>query len=489
MGTMKCPAAGRQPTRRRFLAGTGLTLASALTASACGSSESGGSESTTLSYVEIPDPSPIRDLIDEQMEVFQDANSTIELDYSFTAMQQYVTAIELLYRQKKPPDVFRVHGTKLAQTAPGRGWLHPLDEFLSDEFTSRFPDGTFDAPNSSTDYDGKVYGIPLEHPAWQAVRVFYYNPELLSKYGYDGPPTTWSEFEEMAVAITEKGKSEQVYGYAMAGALVATALFPVQRTAGPQGINPYGVDLRTGKSGFADDSLVDAVDMHSRLAKSMMPGWETMLDPDVRTNFAKGKVAMFISAWWHSRELERLNPELPFEVGPLPVPDAGRGGYEPWGLPNMYWVMSSKTAKPKEAWKLLDFMSSVDFHKAYYDATGVPSMMAGDAYAPDGFAKQALEYREEYARPAPIPENRGPEATELVTAMLSEGGSFEKFSQIAFSAIAEGKPYKDAAVALDKEYDAFIDNAVTELTDGGVDVSRDVLVYPDYDPLEAYESS
>jgi multiple sugar transport system substrate-binding protein len=433
----------------------------------------------------------MRDLIDEQLEVFQEKNPGIEVDSTYTPMAQYITSIELLYRQKKPPDIYRLHGTNLPKTAPGQGWLHPLDEFLTDEFRSRFPEGTFEPESSSTDFDGKIYGVPLEHPAWQAVRVFYYNPELLAKYGFDGPPETWSEFVDMAKTISVKGKSDQVYGYAMAGALVATALFPTQRTAGPDGINPYGVDLRTGRAAYADESMVGAVDLHRQLveAEAMLPGWETMLDPDVRTKFAAGQVAMFVSAWWHSREIERLVPDLPFEVGPLPVPDEGRGGYEPYGLPNMFWGMSSQAKRPKDAWKLLDFFGSTEFHKAYYEATGVPSMMAGDAYQPDGFAKQALEYREEYARPSPIPENRGSEAAQLVNKMASEGGTAEKFAQIAFAAVAEGKPYEPAAKALDKEYDAFIDTAIKELNDEGVDVSREVLVYPDYDPLEGYQAS
>lgn len=433
----------------------------------------------------------MRDLIDEQLGIFQDKNPGIEVDGSYTPMAQYVTSIELLYRQKKPPDIFRMHGTNLPKTAPGQGWLHPLDEFLTDEFKSRFPEGTFEPETSSTDFDGKIYGIPLEHPSWQAVRVLYYNPELLSKYGFDGPPETWSEFEEMATTISQKGKSDQIYGYAMAGALVASALFPTQRTAGPDGINPYGVDLRTGEAAFSHESMVAAVELHRKLveADAMMPGWETMKDPDVRTNFAKGKLAMFVSAWWHSKEIERVNAELPFEVGPLPVPDDGRGGYEPWGLPNMFWGMSNQVKRPKDAWKLLDFLGSKEFHKAYYEATGVPSMMAGDAYQPEGFAKQALEYRENYSRPSPVPENSGPGAAQLVTKMASEGGGAEKFAEIAFAAITEGKDYEAAATALDEEYDAFIDKAVEELQADGVDVSREVLVYPDYDPLEGYEPS
>ena len=35
------------------------------------------------------------------------------------------------------------------------------------------------------------------------MEVMYYNLDWLNEMGYDGPPTTWAEFKEMACAATD----------------------------------------------------------------------------------------------------------------------------------------------------------------------------------------------------------------------------------------------------------------------------------------------
>ena len=35
------------------------------------------------------------------------------------------------------------------------------------------------------------------------MEVMYYNLDWLNELGYDGPPETWAEFEEMACAATD----------------------------------------------------------------------------------------------------------------------------------------------------------------------------------------------------------------------------------------------------------------------------------------------
>ena len=42
-------------------------------------------------------------------------------------------------------------------------------------------------------------------PPNRSLEGFYYNMSALAELGYDGPPTSWDEFEEMACAFTESG--------------------------------------------------------------------------------------------------------------------------------------------------------------------------------------------------------------------------------------------------------------------------------------------
>lgn len=51
--------------------------------------------------------------------------------------------------------------------------------------------------------DGKRIGFPPN----RSLEGFYYNMTALEELGYDGPPTTWEQFREMACAFTEQGWS------------------------------------------------------------------------------------------------------------------------------------------------------------------------------------------------------------------------------------------------------------------------------------------
>ncbi|WP_424928291.1 extracellular solute-binding protein [Amaricoccus tamworthensis] len=51
------------------------------------------------------------------------------------------------------------------------------------------------------DSDGKMIGMPFN----SSTPLLYYNKDALAEAGFDAPPSTWEEFEEMAPAIKEAG--------------------------------------------------------------------------------------------------------------------------------------------------------------------------------------------------------------------------------------------------------------------------------------------
>jgi trehalose/maltose transport system substrate-binding protein len=77
---------------------------------------------------------------------------------------------------------------------PGIFAAHSVD--LTDQVGNL---GFFDRIMENNTVDGKLVGLPWFTDAG----LLYYRTDLLEKYGFDAPPTTWTELTEMATTIME----------------------------------------------------------------------------------------------------------------------------------------------------------------------------------------------------------------------------------------------------------------------------------------------
>jgi multiple sugar transport system substrate-binding protein/sn-glycerol 3-phosphate transport system substrate-binding protein len=66
----------------------------------------------------------------------------------------------------------------------------------------------------AADYIGSFFaqdyapdGTRIGFPPNRSIEVMYYNADAVAELGYDGPPTSWDEFREMACRFTEEGWS------------------------------------------------------------------------------------------------------------------------------------------------------------------------------------------------------------------------------------------------------------------------------------------
>jgi hypothetical protein len=71
---------------------------------------------------------------------------------------------------------------------------------LTPEEKADFYAGILEADISPLFGDGH---FRLGFPPNRSMEVLYYNLDWLNELGYDGPPTTWAEFQEMACAATD----------------------------------------------------------------------------------------------------------------------------------------------------------------------------------------------------------------------------------------------------------------------------------------------
>ena len=84
-------------------------------------------------------------------------------------------------------------------------------------------------PHLSAEEQGQYFAIYLENnsvgdalvglPQTGDIGLLYYRTDLLEKYGFGGPPATWSELEEMAATIQdgERGENAEFWGYVWQG--------------------------------------------------------------------------------------------------------------------------------------------------------------------------------------------------------------------------------------------------------------------------------
>jgi multiple sugar transport system substrate-binding protein len=87
-----------------------------------------------------------------------------------------------------------------------RDVVRPLDDFVADPELGFSKDDLADIPepylaaNRYAQYGNKLLSFPFT----KSNLVLYYNLGLLRKAGYSGPPTTWTELEAQAAAITKQ---------------------------------------------------------------------------------------------------------------------------------------------------------------------------------------------------------------------------------------------------------------------------------------------
>lgn len=429
----------------------------------------------------------------EQLEVFMQENPDVEVELLIYPTEQYPNAIQLLFQSDDAPDIYRTGGQATTQlpTSHQRGWVRPLDEFITEAYKARFPEEVFDPVNSGRYIGGEIYGIPFVNARWPLLRPLFYNADLLREYGFDGPPETWNELRSMAAAITEQGNG-RVYGLASFGENIDVAVGGLAQTAGS---GPYigrlntPINRTTGEPAAADPALVAAVELVKEMNAegTLTPGWETWGNDQMFQQFALERLAMFVGSSWQAAEIRALNPDINMDFAPVPVPDEGRGGYSSIDTQNTYWVMSSQTENPEAAWQVLDFFTSVEFQRAFFRLTGTPVAVT-EAYegvdVPEDTAR-LITLAEKTLRVAPNRGSKHPDAETLIAA-ISTNEPQPLLRELMLLAITRNEPYLPMAEAYDQEVEQVIEEQIGELQEAGSDITKDALSFPDYDPLQDY---
>src|SRR5262249_57031112 len=199
-------------------------------------------------------------------------------------------------------------------------------------------------------------------PWYVDTRVLFYRRDLLAKAGFATMPTTWPEWHRAMEAVG------RLQGQGHYGILLPLNEWPPPVVLGLQAGSPLLVDDAT-RGVFAGPEFRRAFDFYTGLFRDKLAPPVTNNEvSNLYQEFARGYFAMYITGPWNLGEFRRRLPaELQdaWATAPLPGPD-GPGASLAGGSS---LVLFHGTKHPREARKLVEFLSHPDVQLRFYALT------------------------------------------------------------------------------------------------------------------------
>ncbi|HSH05998.1 MAG TPA: ABC transporter substrate-binding protein [Anaerolineae bacterium] len=218
----------------------------------------------------------------------------------------------------------------------------------------------FDAIIENNTVDGRLVGIPYFTDAG----LLYYRTDLLEKYGYDAPPATWDDLEEMAMTIQEGERVDNpdFDGFVWQGrayeGLTCDALEWIDSHGGGTIVSPDGVIT------INNENAIEAIDRAAGWVGTISPvGVTDYAEEEARGQWQAGNAA-FMRNWPYAYSLGNNDDSQiagNFSVGPLPAgPNSSSGSAT---LGGWQLAVSKYSEHPEEAAALALFIASAESQK------------------------------------------------------------------------------------------------------------------------------
>ena len=261
---------------------------------------------------------------------------------------------------------------------------------------------------------GKVYGAP----AVIETLVLYYNKDLLQE-----APKTFGELEELAKDSKynfagEEGKNTAFLAY---GLLSGNGGY----VFGKDGTDPKDVGLN-------NQGAIDGIEY----AKTWYAKWPKGLQDTkgaanfIQTQFQEGKTAAIIDGPWKASSLKEA--KVNYGVATIPTLPNGKA-YSAFGG-GKAWVIPAGANNPEAAQKFVDFLTTTDQQKAFYDKTNeVPANTEAREYAVGKNDELTTAVVKQFENAQPMPN-----ISEMSTV-------WDPAATMLFDAVSGKKSAKDAA--------------------------------------------
>lgn len=230
------------------------------------------------------------------------------------------TVLSKLQLNESTPDIVRLHSTWV------KGFSSNLEPAPKDTVTpAAISNDFYTTVSSDVIINNQVYGVPLMYDSL----ALFYNRDIFQQANV-APPTSWSEFSDIASTLTTRDKNTiLVSGAAFGSAENVSSFSDVISLLVMQSNLQLPQD-------FQSPAMKEAITYYTNFVKTLQVWDRTQAYSPVA--FASGRVAMMFGPSWQLLNIIEANPQL--NVGVAPVPQlVTNGAYTQNNVAN-YWVES-----------------------------------------------------------------------------------------------------------------------------------------------------
>jgi len=369
----------------------------------------GGSSSTVVAtpQIEIWRVFDDGDTFDAIIDSYRAIHPNVKIEYRKLRFDEYEDELIRAFAEGRGPDIFSVHNTwlpayqDLMEPMPSsitvtqyetQGTLRKetvVVEVESKTMTTSQLKSAFVEQvardvimeyklDEKTDPVEKIYGLPL---AMDTLALFY-NKDLLNAAGIPTTPTSWSEFQDDVVKLTDFDGDGEIR---QSGAAIGTSgnverapdiLSLLMMQNGTQMIDERGriafaaVPKDAPKGVYPGYDAVSFYTDFSNPTKEVYT-WNDNFDGSFEA-FTNGETAFFLGYSYHIPLIRTASPKLNFAVAPVPQITGGKQA----NFAN-YWVegVSNQTDVSDWAWDFIQFAADEDNVGSYLQEAQKPTAL------------------------------------------------------------------------------------------------------------------
>ena len=372
--------------KRKLLAAT-LTTAMVLSLAACGGSSSSssgtaasgsGSSGSGELQVNIWDNNQLAGL--QQIADEWTEESGVKVKINVVDWDNYWTLLEAGASGGQMPDVFWMH-SNTAQMYMENDLLLNLDDYIAKDDAidlANYYEGVVELYNR--DDNGSQYALPKDHDTI----ALLYNKAIFDKYGVEYPTDdwTWEDVRDAAAKITEAGKADGVYGYAINTSNNQDGWYNIIYDYGGQVIT----DDHKGTT-IGSDEAKAGMEMLRQILEVAAPQ-TVVAETGTDSLFNSGLTAMITQGSWMINTFYKAEHHDDYAWAMLPYADVNGNGQcdkgERYSAYNgLGWAAAANTADPDAAYSLISYFCS---EKAQKEQAALGVTMGGMKGVSEDFA-------------------------------------------------------------------------------------------------------